>query len=287
MSGSLYILATAVLWSTAGVLVKLIPWSAFAIASFRGLFSMLLLMLVRMGHKRCGLRGMLPRLTAANVRIGLCMFMTSTCYTLALKLTTAANAIVLQYIAPVLVLLHAVIFLHRRIQWQTVLLTLTVFGGCVMTFASQLSPQGMLGSAVALMSGIALAGQVIFSRTPDADPSDGMIIGSGISFVLFLPALLMEPLSTFTLPTVGAGLFLGLCQYGPANVCYARGIARTDSLTASLLLTLEPVLSPVWVFLTTGERPSGLAIAGFICVIGAAGIQSYLSSRASSHQTQV
>lgn len=279
MAGSLYILGTALLWSTAGALVKYLPWNAFSIASFRGLFSMLLLMAFRMAGKHQGLRGALPRLTAVNLRIGLSMFLTSTCYTLAIKLTTAANAIVLQYIAPVLVMLYAILFEAKKPNRRSILLTLVVFGGCVMTFASQLSPQGTMGNVVALLSGAALAAQVITSRQQGADALDGLIIGSGFSFVLFLPLLLMEPRATFTLSTLAAGIFLGLFQYGLANVCYARGIARTDGITASLLLTLEPVLTPVWVYFTIGEKPTGLAIAGFLCVIGAACAQSFLAAR--------
>ncbi len=279
MAGNLCLFATALLWSTAGALVKYLPWNAFAIAGFRGLLSMLLLMGFRAASRRRGIWGALPCLSAANLRIGLFMFLTSTCYTLSIKLTTAANAIVLQYIAPVLVLLYAVRFEAKKPNASSVLLTLAVFGGCVLTFASQLSPTGALGNLIALMSGFALAGQVIASRKAGADPMDGLIIGSAISFLLFAPLLFFEPRSTFTPATLAAGLFLGLFQYGLANVCYAHGIARTDGVTASLLLTLEPVLTPVWVYLTTGERPSGLAVAGFVCVVGAALTQSLLAAR--------
>lgn len=282
MAGYLCLLATALLWSTAGALVKYLPWNAFAIAGFRGLFSMLLLMGFRAARHRSGIKGALPRLSAANLRIGLFMFLTSTCYTLSIKLTTAANAIVLQYIAPVLVLLYAMCFEAKKPGARSVLLTFVVFGGCVLTFASQLSPAGALGNGIALMSGAALAGQVIASRKAGADPADGLIIGSAASFLLFSPLLLLEPRSSFTSATIAAGLFLGLFQYGLANVCYARGIARTDEVSASLLLTLEPVLTPIWVYLTTGERPSGLAVAGFVCVVGAAIAQSVLSARGGS-----
>lgn len=280
--GNLYILATAVLWSTAGLIIKYLPWNAFAIAGARGLLSMLLLMGFRRVQMHRGLSGALPHFTKANVRVGIFMFLTSTCYTLAIKLTSAANAVVLQYIAPVLVMLYAAVFDAQKPDKKSILLTIVVFIGCVLTFAGKLSPQGIIGNLVAVLSGFALAAQVIASRREKCDALDGLIIGSGISFLTFFPLLFREPVETFTPTSLGAIAFLGLFQYGLANVCYARGVEKTDAITTSLLLTLEPVLTPVWVFFSTGEIPSPLEMIGFFCVVGAVSLQSLLSARKES-----
>jgi drug/metabolite transporter (DMT)-like permease len=90
-----------------------------------------------------------------------------------------------------------------------------------------------------------------------------------MSFLTFLPFLVTDSGFTVTPETAGIGLFLGLVQYGLANLCFARGIRTTDAVSASLLFTIEPILAPVWVFLSIGEAPAGTAVAGFICVISA------------------
>jgi len=279
MQGSLLIMMTAVLWSTAGAIVKLLPWSAFAIGCFRGIFCMVMLMAVRGMREKKGIMGCLPRFSRVNVLIALCMFGMSTFYTVAIKLTTAANAIVLQYIAPVLVLLYTIIVKKQNPGWKSIALTGVAFGGIVLSFASQLSADGILGNVLALMSGVSLAGQILASRSGESDPLDGLIIGAGMSAVLLLPWLLAEPASAFTPQTLALGAFLGLFQYGAANLCYAKGIPLTSGVTASLLLTLEPVLTPVWAYLTTGEAPGALAIAGLIMVVFGAVMQTLLTAK--------
>lgn len=281
MQGSLLIMMTAILWSTAGAIVKLLPWSALAICSLRGLICVIMLMAVRGMQEKKGLKGCLPRFSKLNVLIAVCMFGMSTFYTIAIKLTTAANAIVLQYIAPVLVLLYTIVVKRQNPGWKSVALTGIAFGGIVLSFASQLSADGILGNILALLSGVSLAGQILASRSGKSDPLDGLIIGAGLSGVLLLPWLLSEPAAAFTPQTLALGVFLGVFQYGAANLCYAKGIPLTSGVAASLLLTLEPVLAPVWAYLTTGEAPGTLAIAGLVMVVFGAMMQTLLTARES------
>lgn len=268
--GGLYILLTALLWSTAGLCVKLLPWSAFSIASVRGLLCGLLLLVLRLFQ-----RPKTPfRFSRQNVLAGFCMFATSTLYMLAIKMTTAANAIVLQYIAPIFVLLYSIVVQKKRPSRMDIGLTIVVFAGCVLSFAGELQAGGMLGNLFAVLSGVALAGQILSNRDPETVPRDGLLIGCGLSFLVFLPSLVTDPGFILTPQTIGIGLFLGLVQYGVANLCFAKGILTTDAVRASLIFTIEPILTPVWVFLATGERPTGLAVAGLICVVSAVTLQS-------------
>lgn len=103
-----------------------------------------------------------------------------------------------------------------------------------------------------------------------------MILGSGLSAVIFIPVLFAEPTAAFTPSNVLMLCFLGFFQYGLANHRYAYGINRVDAISASLLMTLEPVLSPLWVFLQTGQAPSLLEITGFHCVLLGATAQTIL-----------
>lgn len=263
--GKIFILLTALLWSTAGLCVKLLPWSALSITCVRGLLCGLLLLSVRLFKHP----SQPVRFTKNNLTAGLCMFLTSSLYVMAIKLTTAANAIVLQYIAPIVVLLYTIFVERKRPSGVEILLTVIVFAGCVLTFLSKLEMGGMVGNLLALLSGFALAGQILVNRKPDTVQQDGLLIGCGMSFVTFLPFLVTDAGFTVTPATVGIGLFLGLVQYGLANLCFAKGIRTTDAISASLLFTIEPILAPVWVFLSIGEAPAGTAVIGFLCVISA------------------
>ncbi|MDR2505576.1 MAG: DMT family transporter [Oscillospiraceae bacterium] len=260
-----FILLAAVLWSTAGLGVKLLSWNAFSISCVRGMLCALVLLAIRFkdGNRTA------PSLNRYNILAGLFMFATSSLYVLSIKLTTAANAIVLQYIAPIAVLLYNILMKQRKPTRADIALTAVVFGGCVLTFAGQLERGGMLGNALALLSGFMFAGQIIVNNKRQTNQQDGLLIGCALSFVVYLPFVFFDAGFTLTPVNIMAGLFLGLVQYGIANLCFARGIRTTDAVTASLLLTIEPVLSPVWVMLTIREVPAGYAIAGFICVIAA------------------
>lgn len=183
-------------------------------------------------------------------------------------MTTAANAIVLQYIAPVLVLIYAVLFEAKKPTKMDILLTIFIFSGCVLAFAGQLSADGIWGNLIAILSGAAFAGELISTRRPNADPWDGATIGCALSFITFLPSLLSEPKEGFTALSLAVALCMGLFQYGFSYVAYAYGMRRVSTLKASLIMTLEPVMTPVWVFLAIGERPSALSLTGLACVGG-------------------
>ena len=274
--GSLQILATALLWSTSGMCVKLLPWGPLSIGCARGLLSAAFLLALRLIPRRKGGRAAPLRLTWHTLAAAATMAATSMLYVSAVKLTTAANAIVLQYIAPILVLFYTVAVEKRRPTVSEVLLTLVVFGGCALAFADQLQAGGTLGNVLALCSGLTFAAQVLLVRSPKTNAMDAMLIGCVFSFLVQLPFLLADASFVLTPTALGIIIFLGICQYGLANVCFAAGMQRTEPLAASLILTMEPIFVPVWVFLFLGEAPGALAVAGFVCVIGGVTLYSLL-----------
>ncbi len=190
--GTLTILLTAVLWSTAGVLVQYVKWSAYAIASFRGICCLLILLLGRMTLEKKSFRQSLPRFTKPNVLNGLCMLLTGILYLLALKNTSAANAIVLQYLAPALILIYSVLFEKIKPKKSDVMITIIVFLGCALAFSGQLDSGGMFGNVLAILSAFTFAGQLITSRKGGVDSTDGVMIGSIFASVLFFPFILQE-----------------------------------------------------------------------------------------------
>ncbi len=276
LAGQLLILSAALLWSTAGILVKLLPWGSLSISCLRGLISVLFLISLRFIQRLTG-KGYVPfRMTRHNIASGVAMFLTSVLFMAANKLTTAANAIVLQYIAPILILIYTSVTQKRWPSPVEFTLTIVVFLGCVLAFSDQLQGTGTLGNVLALLSGFAFAALILINRMEKVRPEDGQIIGCGLSFLLGLPFLLTDGSLVLTSESVGAMLLLGVFQYSIANLMFAKGIKKTEPMSASIILTMEPIMSPVWVFAVLGEVPGGRALAGFVLVIAAVTLQSLM-----------
>ncbi len=275
LPGNLIILTTALLWSTAGVCVKFLPWSSFSIASIRGLISTLALLALRQLRRKNGSYAPV-RFTRHNIAAGVAMFLTSTLFLASNKLTTAANAIVLQYIAPILILLYTAIVQKRKPSVVEILLTAVVFLGCVLAFSDKMGGNGTLGDILALLSGVTFAALILISRMEKTQAEDGQIIGCGLSFICCLPFMLTDKRLVITFESVGAMLFLGLFQYSLANFLFAKGVKMTEPTAASIILTMEPIMSPVWVLLAFGEAPGTRALSGFVLVIAAVTMHSLL-----------
>ncbi|MBE0600904.1 MAG: DMT family transporter [Firmicutes bacterium] len=277
IEGNLIILATALLWSTGGVLIKFIPWGTLSIASLRGFICLSILLVIRWVGRRGG-KAQPVRFTRFNVAAGAALFATSSLFLAANKLTTAANAIVLQYIAPILILLYTAIVQKRKPTKADILLTVLVFLGCALAFSDQFGSGGtsLLGDSLALLSGVTFAALILLSQHKETQAGDGQIIGCGMSFLFCLPFLLTDKSISFVPANVGAMLALGVLQYTLPSILFAKGVKMTNPVAASVILTVEPIMNPVWVFLFLGELPGTRAILGFVLVISAVTLQSMI-----------
>ncbi len=249
---------TAVLWGLAGVCVKSITWSSLSIMAVRSFISLIMVLAVK--------RSFRVRFTRANVLGAAAMCATGILYMQAIKLTTAGTAIVLQYTAPIFVLLYSVIFKKKKMRVSEIIIALAVFGGCVLSFADDLDPTMFLGNVLGLASGLTFAVQIIVMNG-EGDSVDSMVIGNGLSFLICLPFMFFDPSLTFTASNVVWVLVLSVFQYGLANVLFSYAIPKVDGVEGSLILMIEPVFNPIPVAFICGEMMGPLAIAGSIIVI--------------------
>lgn len=266
-SGRILILCTALLWGLTGVCVKSITWNALSIIAVRSIISLIMLFCIK--------RSFHLRFTKTNILGAVMMSVTGILYVMAIKLTTAGTAIVLQYMAPILVFLFAVIFRGRRAKTIEVILTLAVFAGCVLSFASSLDFTHVLGNILAVASSFTYAGQIIVMNEQGCDTQDCTIISNGISFLVCLPFLLTDNL-VFDAANIIWLLILSVFQYGLANILFAKGIKLIDSVEASLLLTIEPVFNPIPVAIFCGEYMDILAVIGSAIVIISVALYGFL-----------
>lgn len=252
------LLCTALCWSLGGILIKWIAWPPLAIAGARGFLAALFLVVVQ---RRL-------RFTLSSVQLGaavayaLCTF----AFVVATKLTTAANAILLQYTAPVWVALAGAWFLGERttrLDWVAIVIA---FIGMGLFFADGLRADSLLGIGVGLLAGLGYAAMTLLMRKQkDSSVTESIILGNLIAGAIGLPFMIAAP----ALPTSGwlPIMALGFVQLGLGYAIYSRAIKHVTALEAVIIPVIEPILNPLWVMLFIGEKPGGLALLGGLLVL--------------------
>ena len=258
-TGTLFVLMAALLYSIGGLCIKLIPWGGMAINGGRCAIA-----LVVIGGYLAAIRHR-PRLNRWVLLGALCIFGTNALYSLANKLTTAANTIVLQFTAPIFVILFSALFWKKKPQRLDLAACAVVFGGVLFFFVDSLSAGGTLGNLLAIGSGAAYGGVFLLNDFPDADAISSVFWGDVLSAVTGLPFVLAEaPLA----PAAFASLVvLGACQVAVAYILLSIGLRTTPPVTASLVSGIEPVLNPLLVAAFYGETVGPFALAGAAVVV--------------------
>ncbi|MBN1249146.1 MAG: EamA family transporter [Anaerolineae bacterium] len=279
---ALYLIFTAALWSTSGVLVKMLDWQPLSIWAGRSAIAFIVFLIY--------LRR-LPRAKPSGAQIvaGLCFLATQLLFITSTKLTTAANAIFLQYTAPVYVVVLAAWFLDERpeqVDWiamGVIFVGLLFFFGDDLALGDRAPRTGTVGNVLALLSGVTLAGMNVAMRAKgQRNPAETIMLSHLAGGIIGMPSLLRE---TITLGDLGIIAFLGVVQIGLAFIFYSAAIRHVPAMASTLILTLEPVLNPLWVFLVLGEVPGPWALAGGALVIGAVTGRALISARLSRKLT--
>ena len=268
---SLLLAATALIWSSGGLAIKLVDLPPMALTGVRSALSALTLALLFRGRLSLAL-------TPARACAALCYAGLLITNGLATKMTTAANAILLAYTAPVYVALLAPRLLGEKTRPSDWLFVGAVLCGMVLFFLDRLSPQGLAGNLVAVGSGLCYAGFTLAMRAQkSASPVESVLWGHGLTALVGLPFLLHG------LPSAQGWLgllYLGVLQQGVSLALYVWCIKRLGALEAILIMTLEPILNPVWVALGVGELPGLWATAGGLVVLCAVTLRGVLHGRA-------
>ena len=258
-SGTVFVLLAAVLYSTGGLCMKLIPWSGVALNGGRCTIA-LAVYLVYLLVKRH--RPVLNRWVLLGA-VAVCG--TNVLFAMANKMTTAANSIVLQYTAPIFVILLSVVFLRRKVGRLDMGACAVVFLGVVCFFLESLGGGRVAGDVIALISGLTYAVVFLLNDMPEGDAISSVLWGTVFSSLIGMPFMLSQP------PLTGEALvsmvFLGIFQTGFAFLCLTIGLKTTPPVTASLVSGIEPVLNPILVAVFYGELMGPLSLLGAAVVI--------------------
>lgn len=258
---TLQMLLCATLWSIAGILFKLIPWNGFAVAGMRSLIAGITIYVCM---RLMGLRYIFNRKTLIAGFFSGCTYL---CFTVANKLTTSANAIVLQFTSPIFIIIYSALFFGRVPRKQDVAVVLATLFGISLFFFDQLKPGYLLGNFVAIAAGMFMAGMYVsVGEIEEEERFSGILNGQALTFLVGFPVFLATK-PPITATAVTALVILGVFQLGLSYVLYVKASKYCPPLACCLLGAVEPLLNPVWVFLFNGEKPGVFALLGAVVVI--------------------
>ena len=263
----------AVLWSLAGIFIKFLPWNPMVIAGFRSLISAGVYLLY-MRYEKTEFK-----INRYSILSGATLMCTFLFFVAANKYTTSANAIVLQYSAPIFILILSGLFYHQKFCLGDILTVAATSVGISLFFLDKLAGGYLLGNLLALTAGLSFASMFVVTGHADQDSrSSGILLGHLFTCVIGIPFVFVSP--TPVTPAAVAVIFaMGIFQLGIPYILYGIAVRKCSPLACSLISAIEPLLNPVWVFLFNGEAPSLFALTGGAIVIGAVVSWSVWSSR--------
>jgi len=255
----LLVICAGVSWSFAGLLSKFTPWSALSLVGFRAVIAVLLLGWGRGSFK--------PIHNMGNWLGGLGVVSTAILFIYANKLTSAANAIVLQFAMPAVVIVLQAVLFRRKPSQKDVIATVLVTAGILLFFYQGLGGGTLLGDTLSLLSSVTWTTVFLVVGMPNVDAMSYTFMGNllGCAFVIampFDPGIAMGGALGW-LGAIGMGLCLGI-----GYICFGKGLDGGLSPTiAAIVSIVEPILNPTWVFLFLGENPGTLALVGSVIVL--------------------
>lgn len=251
------LIIASILWSTGGLLIKLVDWNPIAIAGSRSFIAGLVIFAYL---KK-------PKITMSKPQVvGAIAYATTVIlFVMANKMTTSANAIMLQYTSPAFVAILGVWLLRERIHWFDLLSILFVVGGMVLFFNDASGAGNMLGNLIAVISGFFLAVVTVALRfQKDGSPVETMLLGNFLTFIVAIPFIIG---GLPNLKSILAIIVLGIVQLGISYILYGLAIKHLGALEAVLITVIEPLLNPFWVFVVVGEKPTVLSLLGGLVVL--------------------
>jgi drug/metabolite transporter (DMT)-like permease len=263
------VLLTAFLWSIGGVLIKSVEWHPMAIAGGRSAFAALTVWVL------C--RPL--RFTWSRVQVGAALAYCGTVvlFVVATRLGTAANAIFLQFTAPIYVALLGAWLLGEKPRALDWLLIVATQAGIALFFLDRLDFRGVWGNAAGVTSGLCFGSMVVLlRRQKDASPVESVLLGNVLAALAGVPFMFESAPSTTSFLAL---VVLGVVQLGLPYVIYSQVLKHVRALDTLLIGMIEPVLNPLWVLLVFGERPQQWALVGGAVVVAAATIRGVLTAR--------
>ncbi len=257
--GLIYTLLSALCFATAGILLKVNTWSSLSVSGFRSAFALIIFIVYMVLTKH-------PMRMNWQVWLGaIANTLMMVCFVMANRLTTAANAIILQFTMPVYIILLLWIFEKKKPQLSSVIASGCCLIGICFFFFDRITATGMLGNILALASGLFYAVVFLIKRIPKADFESSAVLSFAINIVLGIPFLMQE--TDFGATNIWTGILLGVVQLGAAYMFLNAALDKASPIAVALASMAEPIVSPVLVAVFYGETIGGVSLIGAVIVL--------------------
>lgn len=274
--GIIQMVLCAVLWSIAGVFIKFIEMNPLVIAGGRSLFAAITVIVYMAVTKQ---RFIVSRDTLTSGALLAAVFL---CFVAANKMTTAANAIVLQYTAPVFVLIFSMVFLHKKPRIIDIVAVPLTLLGVTAFFVDSLDAGNMLGNIVAVFAGMFMGGMfVAVGHTKGEEKMSGILLGHLFCALVGLPFLAFTE-NTVSAAGIGFLAILGIVQLGIPYILYALASMKCSDVSCVVIAAIEPVLNPILVAIINKEIPGTLSIVSGVFLIVVITAYSVIDSKIES-----
>ena len=257
-SANIILIIAALMWSVGGLFIKLVDLSPVAITGTRSIAAALVFLIYlkkpRLYWNRYFIIGVISY--AAMMLL----------YVFSIRLTTAANAIFLEFTAPIYVVILGYYILNERITIFDILSMFVIFSGMTLFFIDELSFYGFWGNIMAAVAGVCLGVVTIMIRKEKESAFQIVLMGNILTALVCIPFMfagLQETASTdwFII------FVLGIVQLGIPYILYTKALRQVQALDAILVSMIEPILNPFWVYIFVGEKMGEWALVGGVLVL--------------------
>ncbi len=266
--GLIYLSFTAFLWSTSGFFIKYLTISAFQISFFRSFVAAITVFVIsRFRKPKVRLTFDFVTNMSAIFYAGILIL-----FVVATKMTTAANAIFLQFTAPIYLVILEPIVMKTKFDKKNVITIAICIGGMVLFFFGRLELGNIYGNLIAIGSGICFAMFSLLTKyKKEKQKSENTLISviTGNALVAMITFFFVFPDFSLTMPQALILLYMGAIQIGTSYVIFNEGIKYVSATESMIIATLEAIFNPIWVFIGIGETPSIYSIIGGAVIFGA------------------
>lgn len=261
------------LWSIAGIFIKLIPWNGMVIAGVRSLLAALTVGGYMLITKKKFIFNKKGVVSAIFMCAAFC------CFVLSNQLTSAANAIVLEFTSPIFIMIFSALFKKQRYKGFDIISMLLTLFGLVLFTLDGLESGNVLGNFVGLMAGVFMAGIYLAVGECEGDEKmSGILCGHILTALVGIPFVFFTH-SEFTPISFLFIVILGVFQLGIPYILLGLASLHCPPLALNLLSAVEPIMSPVLVAIFAHEYPSVLSVIGGVIVVFAVTARCIMQSK--------
>lgn len=265
--GFLLVMAATLVWSSGGLIVRSVTADTWTVIFWRSVSSAgFLILYLWISERRLPWQAFRTSGWPA-VAVGVCFAAASISFVLALGLTSVANALMLQALAPIMAGLLARLFLKEPVDPRTWIAIVVAVLGVAIMLGRVPSGADLIGTALAFSSAFFFSCSVVIVRSRPAVP----MVPGGFLAAVFAALVALPFASPLAVPQGEMPLliFFGAGQLGVGMALFTTGARYIPAATSSLISLVETALGPFWVWLAYGENPGPWVLSGGTVVVAA------------------